>query len=64
MNSNNKLDYATIAREYFASKKVFRYRMKKISDMTDDEVIEKCHWWQEENNMVDDYWEFVHSFEK
>ena len=33
--------------------------MKKIADMTDDEVIQKCHWWQEENNMVQDYWRFV-----
>ena len=36
--------------------------MKKISDMN-DEVIKKCHFWQEENNMVDDYWNFVNSFE-
>ncbi len=27
--------------------------------MTDNEVVEKCHWWQEENNMVNDYWAFV-----
>ena len=33
--------------------------MKKIADMSDDEVIRKCHWWQEENNMVQDYWRFV-----
>ncbi len=64
MKTASELDYAKIAREYFASKKVFRYRMKKISDMTDNEVITKCHCWQEENNMVDDYWEFVDSFEK
>ena len=59
MSSNNELDYSKIAREYFKSKKVYRYRMKKISDMTDEEVIQKCHAWQEENNMVDDYWRFV-----
>jgi len=33
--------------------------MKKIEDMTDDEVVQKCHWWQEEHRMVDDYWAFV-----
>lgn len=64
MNSNNELDYSKIAREYFKSKKVSKYRMKKVSDMTDEEVIQKCHAWQEENNMVDDYWNFVNSFKK
>ena len=33
--------------------------MKKIEDMTDDEVVQKCHWWQEEHRTVDDYWAFV-----
>ena len=63
MKSYDELDYAKIAREYFKSKKVYRYRMKKVSEMTDKEVIEKCHWWQEENNMVDDYWNFVEFFQ-
>lgn len=46
---------ADIARAYFKSKKVYRYRMKKIEDMSDDEVIQKCHWWYEENNLVDEH---------
>ena len=62
MEFNQQTDYAKIARAYFKSKGVHRYGMKKVSDMTDEEVIEKCHWWQEENNMVEDYWNFVHSF--
>ena len=64
MKFDNEIDYAKIAREYFKSKKVYRYKMKKISDMTDEEVVQKCHCWQEENNMVDDYWNFVNSFKK
>ena len=59
---NEEIDYAKIARAYFEYRKVYRYRMKKISDMTDEEVIWKCHCWQEENNMVDDYWNFVKSY--
>ena len=59
----DEIDYAKIAREYFKSKKVYKYKMRKISDMNDEEVIQKCHFWQEENNMVDDYWNFVNSFE-
>lgn len=64
MALNDEIGYAEIAREYFKSKKVYKYRMKKVSDMTDEEVIQKCHYWQEENNMVDDYWEFFHSYTK
>lgn len=51
--------YAAAARAYFQYNKILQYRMKKITDMSDDEVIQKCHWWQEENNMVQDYWCFV-----
>ena len=54
--------YADAARAYFKHHRVFRYRMKKISDMTDDEVIQKCHWWQEEHHMVDDYWAFAEEY--
>lgn len=61
MKSYDELDYSTIARQYFEKKKIYKYRMKCISDMTDQEVIQKCHAWQEENNMIDDYWNFVHS---
>ena len=55
--------YAAIARAYFAHKRVFRYRMKKISDMSDEEVVQKCHWWQEEHHMTEDYWAFVSKHE-
>ena len=47
--------YADIARAYLKSKKINRYRMKKIEHMDDEEVIQKCHWWYEENLLVDDY---------
>ena len=52
-------DYADAARAYFKHHRIFRYRLKKISEMTDEEVIQKCHWWQEEHSMVEDYWAFV-----
>lgn len=50
---------ADAARDYFKHQRVFRYHMKKISDMTDDEVVQKCHLWQEANGVVKDYWQFV-----
>lgn len=55
---NQQKLYAEIARAYFKSKKIFRYRMKNIEDMDDGEVIQKCHWWYEENNLVNEYKEF------
>jgi hypothetical protein len=50
--------YADIVRVYLKNKQVYRYRMKKIDDMLDDEVIQKCHWWYEENGLVDEYFAF------
>lgn len=37
--------------------------MKKISDMTDDEVIDKCHWYYEENHLVDQWLTFIENKE-
>ena len=54
--------YAQIARAYLKEKKVYRYRMKKICDMSDEEVITKCHWWYEENNMTEDYNAFEENY--
>ena len=51
--------WADVARAYFKHHRVIRYRLKAVSDMTDDEVVQNCHWWQEEHHMVDDYWAFV-----
>lgn len=63
MNQDNPINrYADAAREYLKLKKVYRYRMKKIEDMSDEEVCEKCHWWCEENNLVDDYRKFEDKF--
>ena len=56
--------YADIARAYLKAKKVYRYRMKKISDMDDEEVIQKCHWWYEENNLAADYRAFEDNYLK
>ena len=63
MRFQDATNYSEIAREYFKSKKVHRYRMKKISDMSDREVVDQCHAWQEENDMVEDYWNFVNSLQ-
>ena len=51
--------WSDVARAYFKHHRVFSYRLKAVSVMTDDEVVQKCHWWQEDHHMVDDYWAFV-----
>ena len=32
--------------------------MKKIADMDDDEIIQKCHWFYEENNLAAEWRDF------
>ncbi len=49
---------ANISRAFLKEHKVYRYRLKKIADMLDDEVIVKCHWFCEENNLVQDFKQF------
>lgn len=53
--SEVEAQYAEVARAYLKLKKVYRYHLKKISDMSDGEVIQKCHFWYTENNLIDDY---------
>ena len=49
MKSKNLL--ATISRNFLRIKKVAKYRMKKVADMTDDEVISICHFYCQENSL-------------
>jgi len=54
---------AVISREFLHEKKVYKYRMKKISDMTDNEIISACHFYYEENNLVPEWNEFREKWE-
>lgn len=56
MKSKNLL--ADISRDFLQMKRVTKYRMKKITDMTDNEVISSCHFYCEENNFVSEWKEF------
>lgn len=51
-------EMAGVARAWLKEHRVHRYRMKKISDMDDREVLQKCHWWNEENNMTREFQQF------
>ena len=56
MKSENLL--AIISRDFLQTKKVTKYRMKKIADMTDDEAISNCHFYCEENKFISEWNEF------
>lgn len=58
-NKNAMNEYANYSREFLKLHKVYRYRMKKIQDMDDNEVNEKCHWYCEENNLINEWNRFV-----
>lgn len=44
-----------ISKQYLQMNKVNRYRMTKIEDMSDSELIRACHCYCEENNQVSDF---------
>lgn len=46
---------AYIAREYLKKHKVYRYRTVKIDEIDDNKIDNVCHWFCEENNLVQDY---------
>ncbi len=49
---------ADISRDFLRTKKVTKYRMKKVADMTDDEVVSNCHFYCEDNNLIPEWNEF------
>ena len=49
---------AIISRDFLHIKKVNKYRMKKVADIPDDEVISICHFFCEENNLIAEWNEF------
>ncbi len=54
--------YADIARAYFTYKKVYRYHLKKIMEMDNQEVIDKCHMWYEEHDLAEEYSAFEKAY--
>ena len=49
---------ANISRDFFQLRKVHKYRMKKVEDMTDVEVISNSHFYCEENNIINEWKQF------
>lgn len=46
---------ANISRQFFKDKKICTYRMKKLADMTDEDVITYCHYFCEENKLTEEF---------
>ena len=44
------------SRIFLKLKKVYRYRLKKVSEMSDTEIIQACHSYVEEN-LLNEEWE-------
>ena len=49
---DSKNHFAKLSREFLAQHQVYRYRMKKVADMNDDELISCCHFFCEENHLT------------
>lgn len=56
LNTINLL--ADISRQFFKDKKIYKYKMKKVAEMTDDDVIVYCHWFCESYNLTQEFDEF------
>ena len=57
------ISYSDIARQFLKEHGVHRYRMKKVSEMTDSEVCQYCHWYYEEKGLVKEWRIFRNQFE-
>ena len=51
-------EMAAVARAWLREQRVYRYNLRKISDMDDREVLQKCHFWNEENHMTREFQQF------
>ncbi len=46
------------SRKFLKLKKVYRYRLKKVSEMSDTEIIQACHSYVEENCLNEEWEDF------
>jgi hypothetical protein len=36
-------------------KRVYRFHLKPVAEMDDQEIIRVCHWWYEDNHLAREY---------
>lgn len=52
------LTIAEISRLFLQKYNVYRYQMKKVEDLKDEDIIAVCHRYYEENHLVDEWLAF------
>ena len=55
MNNSVYLPLLDSSKKFLQLKKVYRYKLKNISDMTDEEIITACHHFVVDNNLNDEW---------
>ena len=55
---------ADCSRLFLKEKKVYRYRLKKISEMSGSEIIRACHFYVGENGLIEEWEAFRESNER
>ena len=46
------------SKKFLALKNVYRYKLKKISEMSDNEIITACHHFVEDNSLQQEWNDF------
>lgn len=46
---------ARISREFLGLHRVYRYHLKKVSDLSDRDVISVCHWYCVERRLTEEW---------
>ena len=58
MDENIYLPLLDSSKKFLKLKKVYRYKLKKVSEMSDKEIITACHRFVEDNNLHQEWNEF------
>jgi hypothetical protein len=58
MSSTIYLPLLDSSKKFLEFKKVYRFKLKKISDMSDEEIITACHHFVEDNNLKQEWYAF------
>ena len=58
MNKSVYLPLLDSSKKFLQLKKVYRYKLKKVSEMSDKEIIIACHHFVEDNNLHQEWNDF------
>lgn len=58
MNKSVYLPLLDSSKKFLQLKKVYRYKLKKVSEMSDEEIITACHHFVKDNNLHQEWNDF------